>query len=530
MPKTEHMTAHEFLHRNLEGNNKLETWDGELYLEMHRGTFTTKSVLKRYNRKLEAKIRTAEILSVMRKLDNNKEYPQDELERLYKKMLVNQFHDILPGSHINPVFKDAIKDYEDVEEGLDKIIDEKGQYYLNTLNVPFEDVTFIADEKGDITREGIKGYYTYPKVNGLEAVKILPFKSSQDSKWIKVTGSEDKLVIETPLYKAVLNKDGSFASLYDIKSSREWVDGAFNKLHLYQDVPGMYDAWDILPNYKDVEYEFTVVNPIRLCYANDTVAEFETVLRTPENKAKLSPAKGLSTWKMKIRFFKESGFIEVEHDVDWDEKHRLVKAEFSCNILSRELICDTSAGYIKRETHRNTSWQQARFEVCSHKWCDFAEEGGGIALINEGKYGLGVEEKGMSISLLRSNIRPDVMSDIGHHSFSYVILPHEGNHVAASINEKALCYNTPLVKTDSDISVKDIVPETALFDGLILQAMKMSEDGKSIVIRLSEQDGRRGVIRLPRKVFVMNMLEDIEKETDEISYSPFEIITIAINL
>ncbi len=530
MPKTEHMTAHEFLHRNLEGNTNLETWDGELYLEMHRGTFTTKSILKRYNRKLEAKIRTAEILSLMRKLSDNAEYPQDELERLYKKMLVNQFHDILPGSHINPVFKDAIKDYEEVESGLDKIIDEKGQYYLNTLNVPFSDVTFITDENGDITREGQKGYYTYPNVKGLEAVKLAVPKNSNESKWISVTSTEGKLLIETPLYRAVMNTDGSFESLYDIKKNREWVDGAFNKLHLYQDVPGMYDAWDILPNYKDVEYDFTVVEPLSLKYANDTVAEFTTVLRTPENKAKLSPAKGLSKWKMTIRFFKESGYIEVEHDVDWDEKHRLVKAEFSCNVLSRELICDTSAGYIKRETHRNTTWQQARFEVCSHKWCDFAEEGGGIALINEGKYGLGVEEKGMSISLLRSNIRPDVLSDIGHHSFSYVILPHDGNHVAARINEKALCYNTPLVKTDSDKSVKDMIPETALFEGLVLQAMKLSEDGKSIVIRLSEQNGRRGTIKLPRKVMLMNMLEDIEKETDEISYSPFEIITLALKL
>ena len=98
--------------------------------------------------------------------------------------------------------------------------------------------------------------------------------------------------------------------------------------------------------------------------------------------------------------------------MDWDEKHKLVKAEFSCNVLSRELICDTSAGYIKRETHTNTSWQKARFEVCHHKWCDFAEESGGIALINENKYGVGIEENGMSLSLLRANIRPDIQSDI----------------------------------------------------------------------------------------------------------------------
>ncbi|MBP3817652.1 MAG: alpha-mannosidase [Butyrivibrio sp.] len=551
MPKTEHMSAHEFLHRNLEGNDNLSTWDGELYLEMHRGTFTTKSVLKRYNRKLEAKIRTAEILSLLRMLSDKKEYPQKELTRLYKKMLVNQFHDILPGSHINPVFKDAIRDYEEIEAGLDQIIEEGGDYLLNTLNVPFDQVTFIPDEKGYIEREGVRGFYAYPDVPALESCNIKEIlKNSEQAdcnittleqiddnnihctgSWLKCQNDEEgRLKISTPFYEAKINSDGSFDSLIDAKTGREWTDGGFNKLHLYQDVPGMYDAWDILPNYKDVEYDLTVVEPIKLIFFNDLVAEFKTTLQTPENKAKLSPAKGNSRWSMTLRFFKDSPYIEVEHDVDWDEKHRLVKAEFSCNILSRELICDTSAGYIKRETHKNTTWQQARFEVCSHKWCDFAEQDAGVAIINEGKYGLGVEEKGMSLSLLRSNIRPDVNSDIGKHHFAYVILPHEGNHIEARINEKALCYNTPLVRTSRPVSMKDIIPELDLFDGLILQAMKLSEDGKHLVIRLSEQNGRRGRIRLPRKYKLLNMLEDVEKEVQEISYTPFEIITLALEV
>ncbi|MBO6241671.1 MAG: alpha-mannosidase [Butyrivibrio sp.] len=560
MPKTEHMSAHEFLHRNLEGNNNLSTWDGELYLEMHRGTFTTKSILKRYNRKLESKIRAAEILSLMRMITDKKEYPKTEIDKAYKKMLVNQFHDILPGSHINPVFKDAIRDYEEADKTLDNIINENGEYFLNTLNVPFDQVTFIPDEKGDITREGVRGFFAYPEIKGLESkktediLKNSPISNDNygavrennaqnnagsnehdnkncSGKWITINQRADGVLeLKTPFYEAKLNKDGSFGSLVDVKTGREWVDGNFNKLHLYQDVPGMYDAWDILPNYKDVEYEFTVTEPLKLTFSNATVAEFKTVLQTPENKAKLSPAKGKSTWRVILRFFKDSPYIEVEHDVDWDEKHRLVKAEFSCNILSRELICDTSAGYIKRETHKNTTWQQARFEVCSHKWCDFAEQGAGVAIINEGKYGLGVEEKGMSLSLLRSNIRPDVNSDIGKHHFSYVILPHEGSHIEAKINEKALCYNNPLIKVEKNFSIGKIIPELKLFDGLILQAMKLSEDGKSFVIRLSEQNGCRGKVKLPRKVTIMNMLEDIEKETDEISYSPFEIITVSVTL
>ena len=174
---------------------------------------------------------------------------------------------------------------------------------------------------------------------------------------------------------------------------------------------------------------------------------------------------------MVIRLFKDSPEIEVENIVDWDEKHRMMKVEFSCNVLSRELVCDTSAGYIKRETHQNTSWQKARFEVCMHKWCDFAEKSGGIAIINEGKYGVGVEEKGMSLSLLRSNIRPDILSDIGRHDFCYLILPHQGDAVEAGINRRALAYNMPLVRTQVKGTEWNFGP-------LYLQAVKLSEDGR----------------------------------------------------
>ena len=198
-----------------------------------------------------------------------------------------------------------------------------------------------------------------------------------------------------------------------------------------------------------------------------------------------------------------------------------MKAEFSCNVLSRSLLTDTSAGYASRETHKNTTWQQARFEVSTHLWTDFSEADGGIAVINEGKYGLGVQEDGFTVSLLRSNIRPDIMSDIGHHDFCLTILPHEGSVVEAGINRRAIEYNTPLVRTSEDLSASwDFGP-------LYLEAAKLSEDGKKIVYRLSEQDGKRGTINLGRKVETMNMLEDHEGWTERIEYKPFEIITIA---
>ena len=224
---------------------------------------------------------------------------------------------------------------------------------------------------------------------------------------------------------------------------------------------------------------------------------------------------------MLVRLFRQSRGIEIENNVNWNEKHKLAKAEFQCNILTRKALCDTSAGFIERETHRNTTWQQARFETCHHKWCDMSETGGGIAIINDGKYGVGFLENTMSLSLLRATERPDVTSDIGNHSFSYMIVPHEKDFVTTGINKLALQYNTPLLKTDCQWDLPT-------FEPLYLQAVKKSENGEMTVIRLSEQDGSRGKIKLNQRVKILNMLEDVLCETDVVEYKPFEIITIGI--
>ncbi len=498
MPKCEHTSGAEFLEKNLKGNKNLQVWDGELYLEMHRGTFTNKDYIKRANRTLEEKFRTAEMLSVMRGDDN-----REAITQLYKKFLINQFHDILPGSHIHPVYEDAMKDYEEIEKGLDEIIG-TGSEYFNTLNFKRNALTFVENKKGTATRYGKKGNWIVPNIDALSSSTLR--KTIFNGDWYSLKGN----VIETPFYKAELNSDGSIASLYDNELQREWIGGEFNKLKLYVDCPGNYDAWDILPNYREKEAEISVISDLKLVEADGESVTFRVVLGTEK-----------STMEMNIRFFRRSRGIEVEHNIDWNEKHKLLKAEFNPDILTRKAVCDTSAGFIERETHRNTTWQQARFECCHHKWCDMSESGGGVAIVNDGKYGVGFLNNNMSISLLRATERPDVTSDIGKHSFSYMIVPHADDHMKAGINKLALQYNTPLVKADCKWNFDT-------FEPLYLQAVKNSEDGKMTVIRLCEQDGKRGKFELSQKVKLLNMLEDVEGETDIIEYKPFEIITIGI--
>lgn len=497
MPKCTHTSGAEFLKKNLDGNKNLQVWDGELYLEMHRGTFTTKSDIKRANRRLEEKFRTAEMLCVMRN-----ENRTEEITALYKKFLVNQFHDILPGSHIHPVYKDAMKDYAEVENALDGIIGDKGNKYFNTLNFTRDALTFVKNKNGTATRYGEKGNWLIPDMKALSSMNLR--KTNFSGKWFETRGN----VTETPFYIAEFNLDGSLKSLYDKELSREWVDGEFNKLKLYVDCPGNYDAWDILPDYRQKEVELEVKSPLEITESDSESVTFTVLLATEK-----------SEWEMKIRFFRRSRGIEVENNVKWNEKHKLAKAEFGCNVLTRKALCDTSAGFIERETHKNTTWQQARFETCHHKWCDLSETGGGIALINDGKYGVGFFDNTMSLSLLRATERPDVVSDIGEHGFCYMIFPHEKGAVESGVNKLALQYNTPLVKADCDWNMPT-------FEPLYLQAAKISEDKSMTVIRLSEQDGKRGTLKLARKVKILNMLEDVESETDVLEYKPFEILTI----
>lgn len=503
MPETRHMNASEFLEKNLKDNEKLSVWDGELYLEMHRGTFTTKSQLKERNRRLEFLFRDAELISAARSLGGAK-YPAERLRELYKRLMINQFHDILPGSHITPVFRDAMEDLELIEKELSEIIGNDGESF-NTLNFERKYPVFVPEADGKFERKGVKGRFAKVTAPALSRAKI---EKSEAAAPFTFNGNE----LTTPFYKAILAPDGSISSLYDRELCREWVKGDFNKLKIYHDTPGNYDAWDILPNYTDKQEKLTVSEPLHFVKSDGECAELSCTLKTDKSR-----------WTRIIRFFASSRGIEVENIVDWNEKQRLAKAEFDCNVLTRELVCDTSAGSVRRETHRNTSWQQARFEVCHHKWFDVAEQGGGIAVINQGKYGVSAENSRAALSLLRSTIRPDPTSDMGRHDFCYMILPHSGDAVTAGINRAAFEYNIPLRRCE--------IPRLPFdFSPLWLQAVKLSENGKMLVVRLSEQNAERGTLELPRRAKLLNMLEDVTGEAERMDFLPFEIITLGFDL
>ena len=276
MPKIEMTGGADYLHKNLKDNPNLATWDGELYLEMHRGTFTTKSNLKKMNRILEFRLRESEMLCAFAAAFDGADYPAEELRACWKKLLLNQFHDILPGSHIHPVYEDAMADYADISARLDALLNRHaGEQYFNSLSFTRKELTFIPDENGPVTRDGQKGFWAKLCLPGLSCGMVLPLQGKEN--WLQATSDADgQCIVETENCKLMLNPDGSFASFFDKHQQREWVRHGcgFNKLHIWADNPGLYDAWDILPNYKDVEIPLIVKQPLRLTYRDNVSAEF----------------------------------------------------------------------------------------------------------------------------------------------------------------------------------------------------------------------------------------------------------------
>ena len=508
MPELEMTGAEEYLTENLNETKDLALWDGELYLEMHRGTFTTKADLKKMNRRLEYLLRDAELASVLRML-NGEEYPGEELRSLWKKLLINQFHDILPGSHIHPVFEDAMADYREIEEKAERLLgDRKGVLY-NTLSFDRKHPVFVPDPEGTDLYLGERGNYRDGCMPALSAA--VPAPVPEDTSWFKVSGNADgSVTVNTGVLTVRILPDGSFASVRNRKD-REFVSGAFNTLKLYRDIPGNYDAWDILPNYRDIELPLNPESTLAFEYADGNTCRFICAQKTEK-----------SVITRRIRFFRGQNYAETEYLVSWHEDHVMLRADFECDIRTPYALCDLGAGYITRETNRNTTWQQARFEVCHHKWADLSETNGGVALVNSSKYGIGLRENVMSLNLLRSTCRPDLISDRGEHVFAYLTVFHDGNAISAGINDLSLEYNLPL-RSAALPAVK--LPGA---EGLFLQGIKLAENGKDIVIRLTEQDGCRGKLRLPFPVRNADLLEDVLEETDTVSYGPFEMLTLLL--
>jgi len=459
---------------------------GELYFEYHRGVYTSQAFVKRGNRRAEQGLHDAEFLAVAR----GGEYPREELDRLWQLLLLQQFHDILPGSSIRLVYEDAARDFAELERGIDALIGE-GDVPVNTTCFARRDVVVDA------------------------MWEAAPFAAARPVQPVdRVT--RDGLTLENGHLRVELAEDGSVRSV--VHAGREVLAAPGNVFELYDDDPVDFDAWDI--------------DPYTLHTGRDAAPadSYEVIAETP---LRVEIAFAYPTMRQVVRLDAGSQRLEFHTTVDWHESHTLLKVRFPLDLRSPNATYEMPFGYAERPTHYSTSFDRAKYEVPGHRFADLSEHGFGAALLTDSKYGYSCHGGDLRISLLRSPKSPDPEADMGRHEFAYALLPHVGGWREGGVLREAVLFNAPLRWTSGAPTESFATVE----GGLVLDTIKRAQGSDDLVLRLYEPYGGRGVARVhvaASSARRANLLEDdgdalaIEDDAIVVPFRPRELITIKV--
>lgn len=556
VPQGQISSASRFLHKAFEKPEKLAVWDGELYLEMHRGTFTTKANLKREHRKGELTAYETELLCAMA-VPRGAAYPTEILDAAWKKLLVNQFHDILPGSHTFPVYGDAMADYAEMQKGFAQAASAAWQVLASadssgaalTVFNPFSFArdgvmevpagftalqdeqclihpvqTVLAPGNGESRRLAESGAVAGTGARVFRSCAPVAVEPAND-----LAAGPDFL--ENRFFRLEFGAGGALVRLTDrVRHCEVLAEGGVgNEWQLFDDRPGNYNAWDLLDRFED--------HPIPLAGWES----IEVVEQGPVSAAlRFRRAFGASRAEQIVRIYRNVPRIDFETWVDWQEEERILKVAFPLRLRASHFSTDTSAGVLERSVHRNTSWEQARFEVCCHKWARAAEGMLGFSLINNGKYGCDLRDNVLRLSLLRAPIRPDRTSDREEHRFTYSVFLDGGHWPSSGLVEAAFDLNLPLAARPGAWQLPEPLVATGA-PALHLQSVKRAEDGSGdLVLRLIELYGSHGhtLLRVAEPYATVSRCDLLERpqaavETTKdgiaLDYRPYEIITLRLN-
>jgi len=550
LPKVKMAFAEEFFEKAAATSRDLQTWYGELYLELHRGTLTTHALTKKMNRKIEFLLRETEWLYAQYLPEK---YPKAALDRLWKVLLLNQFHDIIPGTSITRVHQESLQQYEATAQELkaliqDCLVELTGKAFseeatrtalFNSLSWEREEVIFLPfeaaleDEKGNLqpyqSVEG--GTLTLAKAPALGHTTSGKLRKVAHSSHVKAMNASFSY-LENDLIRVDFNEDdGTIARIYDKEADREVLAGDGNQLKIYEDRPNFWDAWDL-----DVFYEESQVE--RPALTSKEIAE-EGPLRTA---VRFQYASSLYTITQTVSLCVHTKRIDFHTKINWQETDKMLRAEFPVNIHAHQANFEIQYGYVQRPTHYNTSWDMAQFEVVAHKWADISQPNYGVAILNDCKYGHKIKSNVMSLNLLRSPKNPDPVADMHVHEFTYSLFPHVGDHIRGNVIREAYQLNIPIrvvgvtegTKLPQNSSLLHIAP-----GNIIVEAVKHTEYGDDLILRLFEATGQdiKATIKLniaAEKVLLVNL---IERELEEIPHTdgafqlyfkPFELHTVKV--
>ncbi|WP_369226846.1 alpha-mannosidase [Streptomyces sp. R39] len=501
-------------------------WVGELYLELHRATYTSQARTKQGNRRSEHKLREAELWATTAALHApGYRYPHEKLDRLWKTVLLHQFHDILPGSSIAWVHREAEAEYARVAGELEELTAEAvtalGAGTARVFNTsPCARAEVVRDAAGTPVYVEVPANGSAPLTAAAEAPQPV---------------TVDGRVIDNGLVRVEIAEDGTLSSVHDHRANREVLAGQGNLLRLHTDLPNYWDAWDVDKHYKNRYTDLLDPSEITVVDADPLLGSIRVT----------RPFGNGSTIVQTVTVRAGSPRIDFETDIDWHEAEKFLKAGFPVDIRAAHSSAEIQFGHVQRPTHTNTTWEAARFEVSGHRWVHLAEPGYGVAVINDSTYGHDVsrtvrEDGGTTttvrLSLVRAPRVPDPGADQGRHRFTYSLLP--GAAIEDAVAE-GYALNLPLRVADAAGEPRPVV--SVVGEGVTVEAVKLADDASGdVVVRLYESRGGRaqGVLRTGFPLAgaqVTDLLErplgDADLEGDDgvlVALRPFQILTLRL--
>ncbi len=553
-PRTRHATALAFF-RALEahGGDRLPVWKGELYLEYHRGTYTSQSRNKRANRKSEFLLHNAEFLAALAAVTTGAGYPHADLHRAWELVCLNQFHDIIPGTSITPVYVESQAQYAEVRRLAEGVIDAALTAVADQLNAPILFVNPNSQTLRELIRipdsAGLEPPFASQPVDGgflVHVDELPPYAVLPDRP--HAFRMHDLHVsphhLENDFLRVELDNAGDIVRIYDKEHGRDVLPPGTvaNQFQAFEDRPKAWDAWDIEIYYDD---KLWLAEPA----ASIAVVEDGPLRAALEIRRRI--LNSTITQRISLRHF--SRRLDFDTQIDWQEKHILLKVAFPLNVLTPAATYEVQWGHVERPTHRNTSWDWARFETAAHKWVDVSEGDYGVSLLNDCKYGHDVQDAApggtlVRLSLLRSPTLPDPTADQGTHLVRYSLLPHHGRGLDQTIAEAYALNNPPFVFLHREQTAHSAL---AAFDGafdslvscrqpnMVIETIKQAEDGDGLIVRLYESQRRRGRITLRcgfplAAAWRTNLLEENQERLAvagaelELDSRPFQIITLRL--
>lgn len=525
LPAVRHGRAIDFFKRIEPLRDEFERWSGEIYLERHQGTFTSQAWNKRFNRLCECLLHQVEALSLLRLLGGAGDYPAEELRAIWKEVLLYQFHDILPGSSITRVHRESQARYRVLADRLREMAAGQGGG-----EGPASWFNALSWDRDEWVR--VDGGWARLRVPSLAAAAEPP-EPAPDG----VDGmAAEQDMLSNGLVTVRFEDDGTIASIYDHAEKREIVpeDETLNQLDLYHDwwAAETSDAWDMTPSYRERHA------------GRARLEESTWEVDGPRAVRRQVLRVGASAIRQEIVLAAGSRRIDFHTRIEWNERGKMLRAAFPVAIHAPHATCEVQFGHVQRPVHRNTVADKARFEVAAQKWVDLSQQGYGVALLNNGKYGHSLHEGRLELDLLRSPSYPDPEADAGEHEFSYALYPHRGGPVEGGVRQAACELNQPLLRLEPGA-----VPEGMLGKSLVrvsnpkvlVEGLKLAEEGGDLVVRLYEAAGCdcRAQVRFCADIESAHAADILEEpiadlptagDALDIPFRPFEVKTLRVSL